>query len=359
MKQSVCFSSGPCAKRKNWSTEFISKALLGRSHRSRSGVEQIQYLLKLIREIHKIPDSYYVALTPGSNTGAVEIGLWNLLSNKVTCISFDVFAKIWYTEIRDQLKVSDLNLIEGINTIPNCEKIDFSRDVVFVYLATTSAIMFNNLDWIPQNRTGLTFSDAAAAAFAVDIDFKKLDVTSFGFQKGLGCEANQGVIVLSDRAMARFNSYTPNWAIPRILKMTEQMFEGHTINTPSMLCISEYINTLEYALENGGIKFMEGLCRKNKKIMDEWIKNQKFFKILCDNPNYQSISNTCLAFKDDETTWEKIKVIVELLEQSDIAYDTLGHTAYKPCLRIWHGPTVESSALEQALTKLNNIMERI
>lgn len=359
MKQSICFSSGPCAKHKNWSTEFISKSLLGRSHRSKSSLEQIQYLLKLIREIHKIPDSYYLALTPGSNTGAVELGLWNLLSNRVTCISFDVFAKIWYNEIKDQLKISDLNLIEEVSTIPNCEKIDFSRDIVFVYLATTSAIMFNNLDWIPKNRTGLIFSDAAAAAFAVDIDFTKLDVTSFGFQKGLGCEANQGVIVLSDRAMDRFKSYTPNWAIPRIIKMTEQMFQGYTINTPSMLCISEYIQTLEYAIENGGIKFMQNLCQNNKRIVDEWIKNQKFFKILCYDTNYQSISNTCLVFKNHETTWEKIKVIAELLEQNDIAYDTLGHTAYKPCLRIWHGPTVEPDALEQALTKLNNIMENI
>lgn len=356
--QSKCFSSGPCAKNIEWCKDILTTSVLGRSHRSKTALKKIQELLALIRNVLEIPDSYKVALTPGGNTGSVEIGLWSLLADNVTCLAYDPFGYHWHKDVKEALRKDTKLVSSEFGALPHVETgIDFARDLVFVHTATTTAVMFKDLDWIPDDRQGLVFCDAAASAFGVRIPWSKLDVVSFAFQKSLGCEANQGVLVISERAWKRFKEMEPR-TLPRILQMTEVMFDGYTINTPSMLCIGEYTEALRSVSEIGSDKALYQPTLQNKAIIDDWVKSQKYFSHLCKTPKNQSIVNSCLVLNEGNN-WDNLRSIANKLEENNIAYDVLGHTAAAPCLRFWHGPTVLSSVLEGLLDKLDSLMRRI
>lgn len=360
MDQSKCFSSGPCAKRSGWNISDLDDALLGRSHRSVIGVARIQETLALLRSVLEIPGDYHVALTPGGVTGSFELALWNLLGTYVTSVVYDPFGRIWFGDIQNQLKVSDLRLIEcEFGAVPDLHNasIDFASDVVFVHAGTATSAMIHDFGWVRDDRAGLTFCDAAASAFCVHMDWPKLDVTSFGFQKGLGCEAHQGVLVLSPRAMERFLTLGNNRPTPRLLRMTKPMFAGYTINTPSMLCIEEYVTSLRHVADNGGIEALVNKCLENKSLMDDWVGSQQTFDYLCQSPTNRSPMNSCLVLKEHELSWDEASAISENLINLEVGFDILGHTAALPCLRIWHGPTVEAQALADFLCSLTKLME--
>lgn len=359
LDQSKCFSSGPCAKRTGWTLDSLQSALLGRSHRSTDGILKIKNVIELIKQTLEIPDDYFVALTPGGITGSVEMGLWNLLGQHVTCISFDPFGDIWHDDIKNHMNVQDVDLIKSeYGTIPDLQSLtlDYSRDIVFTHAATTTAAMLDNFNWITNDRTGLTFCDAAASAFSVKMDWDKLDVTSFGFQKGLGCEAGHGIIVLSPRAMERFRKNQHKIRAPRIIRMNEKIFEGYTVNTPSMLCIEEYYVTLKWVQEQGGMSFLNQRSLNNKNIVDAWLSTQKYLKHLCDRRANQAIMNSCLVLLKNNS-WEAIKHIVNAAYDADIGYDILGHISAYPCIRVWHGPTTQGAALSLFLNNLQKIMD--
>lgn len=359
LDQSKCFASGPCSKRLGWTFDNLQGALLGRSHRSPDGISRINNVIQLIKQTLEMPHDYFVALTPGGITGSVEMGLWNLLGDHVTCISFDPFGDIWHDDIKNHMNVQDTDLIKSeYGTLPDLQslKLDHSRDIVFTYAATTTAVMLDNCDWIADDRTGLTFCDAAASAFSVKMDWNKLDVTSFGFQKGLGCEAAHGIIVLSPRAMERFKKNQCRIRAPRIIRMNERIFEGYTINTPSMLCIEEYYVTLRWVQEQGGISFLHQQSLKNKNIVDTWLSTQKYFKHLCEKQANQATMNSCFVLLKDNS-WETVRHIVNLLHDARIGYDILGHTSAYPCIRVWHGPMTDAGALSVFLDNLRRIMD--
>lgn len=356
--QARCFSSGPCAKNIEWCKGISSSTPLGRSHRSKCGIKKIQDVLTLIRNVLEIPDSYRVALTPGGNTGSIELALWSLLARQVTCIAYDPFGYLWYKDVKEAL-LRDTKLISSeFGDIPDVKNvIDFNNDLVFVHAATTTAVMFEDLEWIPDDRLGLVFCDAAASAFGVRIPWHKLDVISFAFQKGLGCEANQGVLVISERAWKRFKEMEPR-ALPRILQMTDVMFDGYTINTPSMLCIGEYESALQCISEQGADKALYEPVLRNKAIIDNWVNAQKYFSHLCPKTQNQSPVNSCLVL-NVSNNWDNLRSITSELEINGIAYDVLGHSSSAPCIRIWHGPTVLGKSLEVFLDRLGDLMRRI
>ncbi|MBG1230843.1 phosphoserine transaminase [Aestuariivirga litoralis] len=348
------FSSGPCAKIPGWTPDKLKDAVLGRSHRSSLGKARLKKAIELTREILEVPADYKIGIVPASDTGAVEMALWSLLGARpVDMVAWESFGDGWVSDVLKQLKLKDARKITaGYGDLPDLKQIDFSHDVVFTWNGTTSGVRVPDANWIPANREGLTICDATSSAFAQEMDFAKLDVITFSWQKVLGGEGAHGVLILSPRAVERLESYVPAWPMPKIFRLTSGgkliagIFEGETINTPSMLCVEDYIVSLEWAKSIGGLKALRARADANATVLDAWVARNKFAHHLAKVPGTRSNTSVCLTLDGAEDVPKKL---VKLLEAEGVAYDIGAYRDAPPGLRIWCGATVETKDVE-ALT---------
>ena len=358
------FSSGPCSKRPGWNSSVLKKAILGRSHRSREAKCRINYLIKNVTEILSIPNDYYVGIVPGSDTGAVEIALWNLIGiQPVQMLVWDSFGNDWAKDLKEQLKVNGLNILKAdYGFIPSFDNINFNDDIIFNFNGTTGGVRVPNLDWIPQNRNGLTICDATSAAFAMEMDWRKLDVLTFSWQKCLGGEGGHGILILSPNAVERINTYNPSWPIPKLFnlkknnKINNSIFEGSTINTPSLLCIEDFIDALEWAKKIGGLQGLIEISNNNLKLIKGWVKTTDWVDFLAQDEITISNTSICLRFSDKILNELDVqnqmlleKNIVKILENENIAYDIGSYRSAPPGLRIWGGPTINPKDIKLLL----------
>jgi len=352
------FSSGPCAKRPGWTPEALKDAALGRSHRAKAGKAKLKQSIDLTRDVLGVPADYRIGITAGSDTGAVEMALWSLLGARpVDVLSWESFGEGWVSDIVKELKLKDVRkLTAGYGELPSLADVNFDHDVVFTWNGTTSGVRVPNADWIKADRQGLTICDATSAAFAQDMDFSKLDVVTFSWQKALGGEAGHGVIVLSPRAVARLETYAPAWPMPKLFRMTkggklvEGIFEGETINTPSMLCVEDYIDALQWAKGLGGAKALFARADANTKAIADWVAQTPWVDFLAVRPETRSNTSVCLKVVDPAVTSLSgdaqaafAKGLASFLEKEKIAYDIGSYRDAPPGLRIWCGATVETS----------------
>ncbi len=352
------FSSGPCAKRPNWTPDHLNNAWLGRSHRAAGGKARLKQAIDETREILRVPDDFRIGIVPASDTGAVEMALWNLLGARgVDMVAWESFGADWCNDVRTQLKLSDVREIRAdYGKLPDLSQIDFDRDVVFTWNGTTSGVRVPDGDFIPGDRDGLTICDATSAAFAQHLPFEKLDVVTFSWQKVLGGEAAHGMLILSPRAVERLESYSPPWPLPKIFrltkggKLTEGVYEGATLNTPSMLCVEDYLDALSWAKSIGGL---DGLMKRadcNLRVIEGFVSGADWLDFLAEIPETRSNTSVCLkitdpeiAVSESETQANLAKAIAKRLEVENVAYDIGSYRAAPPGLRIWTGATVETS----------------
>ena len=359
------FSSGPCAKRPGWSLEQLKTDVLGRSHRAKPGKARLKRAIDLTREILAVPAEYRIGIVPASDTGAVEMALWSLLGPRpVDMLAWESFGEGWVTDVVKQLKLKDARIIKAAyGELPDLGQVDTrNRDVVFTWNGTTSGVRVPNADWIAADREGLTICDATSAAFAQNLDFAKLDVVTFSWQKVLGGEAAHGMLILSPRAVDRLTSYTPAWPLPKIFRLTsggkliEGIFEGETINTPSMLAVEDYIDALEWAQGLGGLNALVAKADANAKVIADWVARTPWVANLARDPATASNTSVCLQIVDPDVlakgpdaVAQVAKGIAAALEKERAAFDIGAYRDAPPGLRIWCGATVEASDL-QALT---------
>ena len=358
------FSSGPCAKRPGWSPEALKDAALGRSHRAKIGKTKLEQAINLTREVLQVPADYRIGIVPGSDTGAVEMAMWSLLGERgVDMVAWESFGEGWVTDVAKQLKLADVRTIKApYGELPDLASIDFDRDVVFTWNGTTSGVRVPNGDFIPADRKGLTICDATSAAFAQKLDFQKLDVVTFSWQKALGGEGAHGMLILSPRAVARLESYKPAWPLPKVFRLTsngkliEGIFKGETINTPSMLCVEDYIDALNWAKSIGGLDRLVARADANTKVISDWVAKTPSVEFLATVEETRSNTSVCLRFADpavanfdDAGQQAFVKGFVALLETEKVAYDIAGYRDAPPGLRIWCGATVETSDVEALL----------
>jgi phosphoserine aminotransferase len=358
------FSSGPCAKRPGWSLQALTDAVLGRSHRSKIGKAKLKRAIDLTREVLEVPGDYRIGIVPASDTGAVEMALWSLLGPRpVTMLAWESFGEGWLTDVQKELKLIDVTVLKApYGAIPDLSKVDPNSDVVFTWNGTTSGARVPDADWIKADRGGLSICDATSAAFAQRLDWKKLDVATFSWQKVLGGEAAHGMIVLSPRAVARFESHTPAWPIPKIFRLTkggklnEDIFEGGTINTPSMLCVEDWLDTLGWAKSVGGLNALIARADGNAKVIADWVARTPWIDFLTADPAIRSNTSVCLKVADpavlklsSDAQAKFVKGIAAALERERVAYDIDAYRDAPPGLRVWCGATVERADLE-ALT---------
>ncbi|MEI5678806.1 MULTISPECIES: phosphoserine transaminase [unclassified Mesorhizobium] len=358
------FSSGPCAKRPGWSLEGLRDAALGRSHRAKIGKAKLARAIDLTREVLQVPADYRIGIVPASDTGAVEMALWSLLGERgVDMVAWESFGAGWVTDVVKQLKLPDVRTFDApYGALPDLAAVDFDRDVVFTWNGTTSGVRVANGDFIPANRKGLTICDATSAAFAQKLDFDKLDVVTFSWQKVLGGEGGHGMLILSPRAVARLESYKPAWPLPKIFRLTsggkliEGIFKGETINTPSMLAVEDYLDALDWAKSIGGLDALIARADANAKVLADWVANNPAVAFLAAEEDTRSNTSVCLRFVDpavsgldDAGQQAFVKTFTGLLEAEKVAYDIASYRDAPPGLRIWCGATVEASDL-QALT---------
>ena len=358
------FSSGPCAKRPGWTPQALSGAVLGRSHRSKIGKARLKRAIDLTREVLQVPVDYRIGIVPASDTGAIEMALWSLLGPRpVTVLTWESFGEGWVTDVVKQLKLKDATVLKaGYGELPELSKVDPASDIVFTWNGTTSGVRVANADWIAAGRAGLAICDATSAAFAQPLDWGKLDVVTFSWQKALGGEAAHGMLILSPRAVARLESYTPPWPLPKIFRMTkggkliEGIFQGETINTPSMLCVEDYIDALEWAKSIGGLPALRARADGNAQVIADWVARSTWIDFLAREPASRSNTSVCLKVVDPavsglaaEAQAAFVKGIAAALEKEAIAYDIDAYRDAPPGLRIWCGSTVERADIE-ALT---------
>lgn len=358
------FSSGPCAKRPGWSLNALVDAALGRSHRAKIGKNKLKEAIDLTREILGVPADYRIGIVPASDTGAVEMALWSLLGERgVDMVAWESFGSGWVTDVIKQLKLEDTRtFVAPYGELVDFAEVDFDRDVVFTWNGTTSGVRVPNADFIPANRKGLTICDATSAAFAQRLDFAKLDVVTFSWQKVLGGEGAHGILILSPRAVARLESYKPAWPLPKIFRLTsggkliEGIFVGETINTPSMLCVEDYLDALSWARSVGGLEGLVGRADANFAVLNAFIEKTPWIANLAQKPETRSNTSVCLTIVDPEVTALSAdqqaafaKGIVSALEKEGVAFDIGAYRDAPSGLRIWAGATVEASDLE-ALT---------
>ena len=357
------FSSGPCAKRPGYSLQNLDSALLGRSHRSKPGKARLKEAIDKTRAVLGVPDDYRIGIVPASDTGAVEMAMWSLLGPKpVTVLAWESFGEGWVTDAVKQLKIDPTVMKADYGDLPDLSAVDSANDIVFTWNGTTSGVKVPNADWIDANREGLTICDATSGVFAQDLDWAKLDVVTYSWQKVMGGEAAHGMLILSPRAVERLESYTPDWPLPKIFRMTkggklnEGIFEGATINTPSMLCVEDYIDALDWAASLGGLSALKGRADANLAALAAWVEKTDWVEFLCADPATRS--NTSVTLKivdpkvtamDDEAQKAFTKAMDKMLEAEDAAYDINGYRDAPPGLRIWCGATVETADIE-ALT---------
>jgi len=359
------FSSGPCAKRPGWTPEALKDAPLGRSHRAKLGKGKLKQAIDLTREVLGVPADYRIGITPGSDTGAVEMALWSLIGARpVDVLAWESFGEGWVTDIVKQLKVDDVRVLKSAyGELPDLAAVNFDADVVFTWNGTTSGVRVPNGDWIASNRKGLTICDATSAAFAQDLDWGKLDVVTFSWQKALGGEGAHGMLILSPRAVERLETYKPAWPLPKVFRMTkggkliEGIFEGETINTPSMLCVEDYIDALLWAKSLGGAKALFARADANAATIADWVARTPWIDFLASVPATRSNTSVCLKVVDPaiaalpaEAQAAFAKALASALEKEKVAYDIGAYRDAPPGLRIWCGATVEQADLA-ALTQ--------
>ncbi|MGB6118936.1 MAG: phosphoserine transaminase [Mesorhizobium sp.] len=363
--QSPNFSSGPCAKRPGWSLDALKDAPLGRSHRAKVGKTKLEQAINLTREVLQVPADYRIGIVPASDTGAVEMALWSLLGERgVDMLAWESFGAGWVTDVVKQLKLADARIFEApYGELPDLAKVDFDRDVVFTWNGTTSGVRVPNADFIPADRKGLTICDATSAAFAQRLDFAKLDVVTFSWQKVLGGEGAHGVIILSPRAVERLLTYKPAWPLPKVFRLTsggklsEGIFKGETINTPSMLCVEDYIDALQWAQSVGGLDGLIKRADANAAALNAFVDRSGWLANLAVKVETRSNTSVCLTITDPAVTSLDAdgqaafaKAIVSVLDKEGVAYDIGAYRDAPTGLRIWCGATVETADVE-ALTK--------
>jgi phosphoserine aminotransferase len=353
------FSSGPCAKRPGWNPEHLGTAVLGRSHRSKPGKARLKAAIDQTRVVLKVPEDYRIGIVPGSDTGAVEMALWSLLGPRpVQLLAFESFGKDWVTDVVKQLKLDAEVLDAPYGRLPDLKRVDPAADLVFTWNGTTSGVRVPNGDFIAADRAGLTICDATSACFAQELDWPKLDVVTFSWQKALGGEAAHGVLILSPRAVSRLESHTPAWPMPKLFRMTKggklnaEIFEGSTINTPSMLCVEDYLDALKWAASIGGLAELKGRADANLAVLETWVADTPWIGFLAEDRASRSNTSVCLKVIDPAVTalsadaqGEFAKRLASLLEKEGVALDIGGYRDAPPGLRIWCGATVEADDL--------------
>ncbi len=362
------FSSGPCAKRPGWTPDVLRDAVLGRSHRSKTGHARLKTLLDLSREILRLPDDYRIAVVPGSDTGAFEIAMWSLLGERgIDCLAWESFGLGWVNDIRSHLKLDDLRVFKAdYGELPDLSQVDWRRDVVFTWNGTTSGVRVPNGDWIDADRDGLSLCDATSAAYAMDLPWPKLDVATYSWQKVLGGEAAHGMLVLSPRAVARLESYSPPRPLPKLFRLVkngrlmEDVFEGATINTPSMLCVEDQVDVLRWAKSLGGLDALIARTTGNLAAITQWVGGTPWVDFLAGRAETRSHTSVCLKIVDpwftaqsEQARWATVKKMCALLEQEGAAYDIAAYRDAPPGLRIWCGATVDREDVEQLLPWLD------
>ncbi len=355
------FSSGPCAKRPGWKLQNLNTDALGRSHRAKLGKARLKRAIDLTRELLQVPAQYRIGIVPASDTGAVEMALWSMLGARpVDMLAWESFGEGWVTDVIKQLKLEDARVIKApYGELPDLRAVDQSSDMVFTWNGTTSGVRVPDGDWIDDGREGLTICDATSAAFAQALPWDKLDVATFSWQKVLGGEGGHGMLVLGPRAAQRLESYTPSWPLPKIFRMTkggkliEGIFEGETINTPSMLAVEDYIFALEWAQGLGGLSALIARADANAAAVDEWVARTLWIEHLAVDPGTRSNTSVCLKFArsavpglDDEAQLALVKKMAALLEGEGAAFDVAGYRDAPPGIRIWCGATVETDDIE-------------
>ena len=359
-----CFSSGPCAKRPGWSLEALAGALVGRSHRSPAGEGRLREVIERSRTVLGVPADHRIAVVPASDTGAVEMALWSLLGPRgVDVLAWESFGLGWVKDLTRQLPLSDVRpLLADYGELPDLRQVDGDRDVVFTWNGTTSGVRVPDADWIDPGRLGLTICDATSAAFAMDLPWEKLDVVTWSWQKAMGGEAAHGMLVLAPRAVERLLSYTPTWPLPKLFRITaggaldEGLFEGRTINTPSMLCVEDALDGLRWAESIGGLPELVRRSRANLTVLEAWAADRDWIDFLAARPAVRSSTSICLRIVDGEFAAlpaaeqaGRVKELARILEREGAACDIGSYRAAPPGLRVWGGSTVETSDIE-ALT---------
>lgn len=362
------FSSGPCAKRPGWSFDGLQDALLGRSHRSGPGKAKLKQVIETHRDLLGIPDDYFIGIVPASDTGAFEMAMWSMLGARgVDVFAWESFSTDWLKDITDQLKLPDVQLHQAdYGDLPDMSAAQGDRDCVFVWNGTTSGVRVPDGDWISDTRTGLTLCDATSAVFAYDMPWDKLDVTTWSWQKVLGGEAAHGMIVLSPRAVDRLESFTPDRPLPKIFRMTKggklnkSIFEGATINTPSMLAVEDCLDALNWVQSIGGLKASIARTKDNLKVIEDWVESSDWADFLAQNPAIRSRTSICVAVKDPwfhsmdaEGQSAFIQSVCKLLDENSVAYDIKGYRSAPAGLRIWGGATVETQDIQALLPWLD------
>lgn len=356
------FSCGPCTKIPGWNADFLEKSnLLGRSHRSKEALKLINDVTDQSAKLLNLPKDYKIAIISASDTGAFECAMWNMLGERgVDVIFFEAFGKGWYTDIKTELRLEDVRKFDApFGILPDISEVDFDRDVVFTLNGTTSGVCFNDTDFIPDNRKGLTFCDATSAVFSLEMDFSKFDVTTYSWQKSLGSEAQHGMLILSPRAVERLNNYQTSWPIPKIFrikkdgKLMDEVFEGKVLNTPSVMCLLDVQNTMNWIENNGGVAVMQQRVNKNYAVISSFIENSPNFENLCDVEANRSKTSVCFTithswFKELDENGKKsfVKRIVDILGEEKVGFDVNGYNTAPPSFRVWCGLTVEAKDIE-------------
>ena len=345
------FSSGPCAKPPGYSPEKLATESLGRSHRAKIGKARLQYCIDLMREVLGLPDTHRIGIVPGSDTGAFEMAMWTMLGARgVTCLAWESFGEGWVTDAVKQLKLEPKIHRADYGQLPDLSKVDFADDVLFTWNGTTSGVRVPDGEWIPDDREGLTFADATSAVFAYDIPWDKIDVATFSWQKVLGGEGGHGVLILGPRAVQRLEEYTPNWPLPKVFrlvskgKLSEGVFKGETINTPSMLAVEDAIFALEWSKSVGGLEGLKKRCTANADALNKIVAERDWLGHLAVDHGIRSKTSVCLTVEGADADF--IKAMAGLLEKEGAAYDIAGYRDAPAGLRIWCGATVETADIE-------------
>jgi len=359
------FSSGPCAKRPGWSLQALTDAALGRSHRAKLGKGKLKHAIDLTREVLQVPAGYRIGIVPASDTGAIEMAMWSLLGARpVTMMAWESFGEGWVNDVLKELELEHTAVLKSAyGMLPDLTKVDWSNDVVFTWNGTTSGVRVPDGDWIAADRQGLSICDATSAAFAQRLEWDKLDVATFSWQKALGGEAAHGMLVLSPRAVARLESHKPAWPLPKIFRLTkggklnEAIFEGETINTPSMLCVEDYLDALQWGKSIGGLDALIARADANTKVIAEWVAVTPWVDFLAKVPATRSNTSVCLSIVDPAVTALAVdaqsafaKSLAAAVEKEGAGYDLAHYRDAPPGLRIWCGATVEAGDVE-ALTQ--------
>lgn len=352
------FSSGPCSKRPGWHLGVLENAFLGRSHRHKTGKQRLKEVIDRTRAILGIPEDYRIGIVPASDTGAIEMAMWSVLGPRgVEVLAWESFGKQWAEDIEKQLRFDDVTVRSApYGELPDLSEVDFTKDIIFTWNGTTGGVRVPNGDWIPADREGLTIADSTSATFAMDMPWDKIDIATWSWQKAMGGEAAHGMLVLSPRAVERMESYSPPWPMPKVFRMKkgdklrEDIFEGVTINTPSMLCVEDAIDGLKWAESIGGLPALLDRVSSNNKALDAWVQSADWIDYICADPNSRSTTSVVLVVTadwfqamDEAEQRDAIKRFTGILEEEGACFDIGSHKDAPPGLRIWCGATVEAS----------------